>query len=186
MLTDFNFRKLLTSVFFMLAVQFVFGQDHEIDDHHDFKHFRIAALLGHAFIPEAKTETASFILIPTFGLDIQYWFNHKWGIAFKNDIEFAEYLVEDNGEESEDIKRKYPFIVALPVLFSPWERTHFTFILGPGIEFSNGKNFSVIRMGVGSEFKLGKDWDFSPELIYDLKDGHINSLTFALGVGKRF
>ncbi len=78
------------------------------------------------------------------------------------------------------------YIVALPVLFCPLERTHFTFILGPGIEFSNGKNFSVIRMGVGSEFKLGKDWDFSPELIYDLKDGHINSLTFALGVGKRF
>jgi len=39
---------------------------------------------------------------------------------------------------------------------------------------------------VGSEFEIGNDWDFSPELIYDLKDSHINSLTLALGVGKRF
>jgi len=60
------------------------------------------------------------------------------------------------------------------------------FISGPGIEIDSHANFYVIRVGVGSEFEIGNDWDFSPELIYDLKDGHINSLTLALGVGKRF
>jgi len=41
-------------------------------------------------------------------------------------------------------------------------------------------------MGIGYEFELGKHWDFSPEFVYDLKNGHINSLTIAFGVGKRF
>ncbi len=182
-----NFRKLLTSLFLILAVQFVFGQEHENENtHHDFKHFRAAALLGHAFIPEAKTETASFILIPTFGFDIQYWFNHKWGVALKNDIEFASYTVESKDGADNVIVREYPVIIAAPVLFSPWEDSHFTFIAGPGIEIDSHTNFYVIRVGVGSEFEIGNDWDFSPELIYDLKDGHINSLTLALDVGKRF
>ncbi|WP_298533105.1 hypothetical protein [uncultured Algibacter sp.] len=177
-----------TITFTLLVIYNIsYGQDHHEDEHHNFKHFRIAALLGHAFSPEAKTETSSFLLIPTLGLDIQYWFNHKWGLALKNDIEFAEYLVENKSENSGPlIERSYPFILALPVLFSPWDRTHFTFILGPGIEFSPQKNFVVFRVGAGSEFELGNHWDFSPELIYDLKDGHINVLTFALGVGKRF
>jgi hypothetical protein len=43
-----------------------------------------------------------------------------------------------------------------------------------------------LRLGVGSEFELGNHLDFLPELIYDLKNGHINTLTLALGVGKRF
>ena len=33
---------------------------------------------------------------------------------------------------------------------------------------------------------FGNHWDFAPEISYNLKDGHINSLTLAIGVGKRF
>lgn len=186
MFTHMNFRKSIISAFLIMVVQLSFGQDHKTDDHHDFKHFRISALIGHAYIPEAKSESDDFVAIPTFGFDIQFWFNHKWGIALKNDLEIANYLVESNNSESIDIARKYPVIIALPALFSPWKNNHFTFILGPGVELASSGNFSVIRMGVGSEFKIGNDWDFSPELIYDLKDGHINSITLALGVGKRF
>lgn len=170
----------------LFAFHFVKSQEHKIEAHHDFKHFRIAALLGHAYIPEAKSESDEFVAIPTFGLDIQYWFNHKWGVSLKNDLEIATYLVEPKDGGTNEIVRDYPVIMALPVLFSPWERTHFTFILGPGIEIAPGKNFSVLRMGVGSEFKIGERWDFTPELIYDLKNGHINSLTLAIGVGRRF
>lgn len=178
-----KFKKLLTTIFLILTVQFVYAQVDVNEDHHGFKHFRVSALMGQAFSPEAKTETSSFLLIPTFGVDIQYWFNHTWGIALKNDLEIAIYSVE---ESSKNIEREYPFIMAVPVLFSPWENNHFTFILGPGIELESHQNFSVLRVGVGSEFEIGNHWDFSPELIYDLKNGRINSLTLALGVGKRF
>lgn len=162
----------------------LYGQSHESDEHHEFKHFRVAAAIGHAYIPKAKSENSSVVIIPTFGFDLQYWFNHKWGIALKNDLEIATYRVEDK-DNNNDLVREYPFVIAFPVLFSPWDN-HFTFILGPGIEFEEHENFSVFRIGVGSEFEFGNHWDFAPEIIYDLKNGHINSFTLAIGIGKRF
>ena len=53
--------------------------------------------------------------------------------------------------------------MAIPVLFSPWNN-HFTFVLGPGIEFEEHENFSVFRIGVGSEIEFGKHWDFAQKL----------------------
>lgn len=186
MLEHMKFKHLTTSILLILCFQFTIGQEENENTHHEFKHFRIAAGIGHAYIPDARTETENFVILPTFGLDLQYWFNNKWGIAIKNDIEIGSYTVEDNTRSNNEINRQYPLIVAVPVLFSPWENRGFNFILGPGIEFEDHSNFSVFRIGVGSEFELGRHWDFFPEIIYDLKDGHINSLTLAFGIGKRF
>ncbi len=170
----------------MLFLSPVFGYSQTEESHstHNFKHFRISGAIGHTYIPQASSGDAKFVVVPTIGLDFQYWINAKWGIGLKNDIEIANYLVEgDNGNSS--IIRDNPVIIALPVLLSPWEN-HFTFILGPAIEIEQHQNFFVFRAGVGSEFEVGNHWDFAPEIIYDLKDGHINSLTFAIAVGKRF
>ena len=163
----------------------LYGQSHENEDHHEFKNFRVAVALGHAYIFEASSVNTNLLIIPTIGLETQYWFSHKWGLSLKGDIEIANYLVEDKDNNSNTLVRENPVILALPVLFSPWEN-HFTFILGPGIEFEEHENFSIFRMGVGSEFEFGNHWDFAPEIIYDLKDGHINSLTLAIAIGKRF
>lgn len=180
-----HIKFLFTILLLLVVCQPLFSQSHSEEESHDFKHFRLSAAIGHAYIPKAISENSSVIVIPTFGLDLQYWFSHKWGIALKNDLEIATYFVENKNENSNELIRKNPVIMAIPVLFSPWNN-HFTFILGPGIEFEEHENFSVFRMGVGSEFEIGNHWDFAPEIIYDLKDGHINSLTFAIGVGKRF
>lgn len=181
-----HIKFLFTILLLLVVCQPLFSQSHTEEESHEFKHFRVSAAIGHAYIPEAKTESDTFLLIPTFGLDLQYWFNPKWGIALKNDIEIADYIVEGNDGENNEIAREYPIIVALPVLFSPWEDRGFNFILGPGIEFEDHEDFFVLRVGVGSEFEIGNHWDFAPEIIYDLKDGHINSLTLAIGIGKRF
>ena len=158
-------------------------QTHDAEPTHEFKHFRGAFALGQAYIPEARLGDAKFVVIPTLGLDIQYWISNRWGIALKNDLEIANYIVEN--EDGTAIVRDNPIIIALPMLFSPWDN-QFTFILGPGIELETHENFFVFRAGIGSEFEVGNHWDFAPEIIYDLKDGHINSITFAIGVGKRF
>lgn len=151
-------------------------------EEHEFKNFRVAFSLGHGYIPSASSEGKNFLIIPTLGLDIQYWFNKKWGIAIKNDLEISNYVVED---KNKFVERENPIIVSLPIMFSPWNK-ELTFIVGPGIEFEKHENFSIFRMGIGYEFEFGNEWDFSPELIYDLKNEQINSLTIAFGVGKRF
>lgn len=151
----------------------------------EFKHFRMAFALGHAYIPKAKANDSKTLIIPTMGIDLQYWFNSKWGVALKNDLEIANYTVELPELNEDRIIRETPLIIALPVLFSPWENG-ITFLLGPGIEIEKNENFSILRLGIGYEFEIGNEWDFAPEFIYDLKNENINSFTIAIGIGKRF
>lgn len=165
-----------------------YGQSHHDSDgqKHEFKRFRMAINLGHAYIPSASIgKDRDFAVIPVWGFDFQYWFSPKWGLALKNDIEIAKYTIDNSDAHSDDLERTNPIIVSLPVLFSPWNNG-LTFLLGPGIELEGHQNFSIFRFGLGYEFEFGNHWDFAPEIVYDLKDGHINSLTIAIGVGKRF
>ena len=179
--------SLLGVLALLLMTSITYVQAHDaLNEHgHEFKKFRAAINLGHAYIPAAKTVESKFVIIPVWGLDFQYWFNEKWGIALKNDIEIAKYTIDNSDDPSDDLVRNNPVIISLPVLFSPWDNG-LTFLLGPGIELEGHQNFSVFRFGLGYEFEFGNHWDFAPEFVYDLKDGHINSLTIAIGVGKRF
>ncbi len=88
-----KFKVLIITITLLMLSQISIGQEHENNETHEFKHFRVAAAIGHGYIPKAKSESGKFVAIPTFGLDIQYWFNEKWGIALKN---AKILLVEDN------------------------------------------------------------------------------------------
>lgn len=177
-------RKFAMLNFMLFSAFWGIAQSHNLEEKHTFKHFRISMSIGQAYIPQAQSIDAKFVVLPTLGLDLHYWISQKWGIGLKNDIELARYFVID-GEGGSVIQRDDPLIIALPALFSPWEG-NFTFLLGPGIELESHQNFFVIRCGVGSHFEVGNHWDFAPEIIYDIKNGNINSITFAIGVGKRF
>jgi len=151
----------------------------------EFNHFRLAFTIGHGYIPQANSNNPNFLIIPTIGLEFQYWFNQKWGISLKNDLEIANYTVEIEDDAGNKVVRENPLIISMPILFSPWENG-ITFIAGPGVEIEESENFSVFRLGIAYEFEFGNKWDFEPEVIYDLKNGRINSFTIAFGVGKRF
>lgn len=166
----------------------ILGQSHDNDEHHDheFKRFRVAVNLAHAYMPKAATGLdGGALIIPVWGLDFQFWFNEKWGLALKNDIEIAQYVLTENDDSGEIQLRENPLIISLPLYYSPWEGG-LTFFTGPGIELEEDHNFWVYRFGLGYEFELPGHWDFAPEFVYDLKNGSINSFTIAIGVGKRF
>lgn len=181
-------RYLFAILVILFASENTLGQLHEAEQYntnnhtHEFKKFRIAVNLAHAYIPTASTTDNKLVIIPVWGLDFQYWFNPKWGIALKNDIEIAKYIINLDGS---DELRDNPIIISLPLFYSPWDNG-LAFFTGPGIELEEHTNFSIFRFGIAYELEFGNHWDFAPELVYDLKDGHINSLTLAIGVGKRF
>lgn len=178
-------KTLLFILASFLVTSITFGQAHDAkqENGHELERFRVAVNLGHAYIPAAVTVESNFVIIPVWGLDFQYWFSKKWGIALKNDVEIAKYIVAD--KDDPEFIRENPVIISLPLLFSPWDNG-LSFLLGPGIELEGHRNFSIFRLGLGYEFEFGNHWDFAPEIVYDLKDGHINSLTIAIGMGKRF
>ena len=137
-------------------------------------------------MPKAATDLdGGALIIPIWGLDFQFWFNKKLGLALKNDIEIAQYVLTESDDSGEAQLRENPLIISLPLYYSPWEGG-LTFFTGPGIELEEDHNFWVYRFGLGYEFELPGHWDFAPEFVYDLKNGNINSFTIAIGVGKRF
>lgn len=182
-----NILCTLLLLLFVLAAS-IQGQSHHDSVHHDhdFKRFRAAVNLAHAYMPKATPDIDEGVLIiPVWGLDFQIWFNEHWGIGLKNDIEIAKYVLTENDESGDTQLRKNPLIMSLPVYFSPWEGG-LTFFSGPGIELEEDHNFWVYRFGLGYEFELPGHWDVAPEFVYDLKDGSFNSFTIAIGIGKRF
>jgi len=173
----------------LLSFSYLFGQ--EQDEHkehgsevHEFKHHRVAIIIGHGHVIGAEDVNSgkSIATMPTWGLDYQFWIKKKFGVGLKSDIEIMDYVV--TLEDQSEIERNNPIIVSTVFLYNPAKG--WNLFAGPGIEFEESHNFFVVRVGMGYEFELPGNWDFAPEVVFDLKEGQIGSFTWGIGVGKRF
>ncbi|MBK8655489.1 MAG: hypothetical protein IPN20_16630 [Haliscomenobacter sp.] len=97
----------------------ILAQHHEapaevktLEQHSEFKHWRIAPLIGHTMVP-AGTSSDHFA-IPSWGLDLEYWLNPKWGFGLHNDLEVQSFIVEHDGEEM--LERESPWCSPGPAL----------------------------------------------------------------------
>ena len=147
---------------------------------HSNSHYRVAVLIGHTLIKAEGTD--QHIFIPSWGLDLEYWINHKWGIGLHNDIEIESFVVIN--QDNEEIERVNPLVLTLDGLW------HFNngliLTAGPGLEIANGHTYSLIRFGVEYEKDIGGGFDIAPTFFYDHRFDGFSTWSLALGVGKRF
>lgn len=172
--------------FILFTCSWAFAQEHDshTSNAHEFKHHRLAVIIGHGHVIGAEDveNSNSIVTIPTWGFDYQYWINSKFGLGLKSDIEIMNYKVETQGGNT--LERNNPLIVSTVFLYHP--SGGWNLMAGPGIEFEESHNLFVLRAGVGYEFELPGHWDFAPEFVFDLKDSSIGAFTWGIGVGKRF
>lgn len=74
----------------------------EVEHESPIKHHRVSIVLGHTHIPKGfNMDSTSFALIvPSWGLNYEFWFNQKWVVGIPNDMEISVYAIEDHdGEE---------------------------------------------------------------------------------------
>jgi hypothetical protein len=142
--------------------------------------WRVAAIIGHTLIP--ARHSAERVLIPSWGLDLEYWFHERWGFGLHSDIEIESFLIQRGAEEL--VERQYPLIITADLLWKPWKGLVFQF--GPGIELEQSEDLWVIRTGVEYEIELGQHWDLAPVFFYDTRLEAYDSWTLGLGVGYRF
>lgn len=175
----------LTLLFLLLSISMFAQHGERHQNHHGkqpFPHFRAAVLLGHTLIPEEHAGEAFFI--PSWGLDLEYWMNPKWGIGLHSDLEIETFVIlRDEGEFGE-LERLSPLVLTLDVLYKPWKGL--VLQLGPGIELERNENFSLFRAGIEYEFELSHHWDLAPTVFYDSRTDEYHTWSIALGVGKRF
>jgi len=160
------------------------GNEHENQEHHEFKNWRIGFGIGHSYLPAGTHagEDAKILVIPTIGLDLQYWLNPKFGLALKNELEIISYVIQ-HGNENE-IEREYPIISVLVAMYKL--KNGPSFYLGGGFEYEMNENFSIAKIGVEYELEIGRHWDVTPEVYYFNKDGKVGGIGIAVTFGKRF
>lgn len=164
----------------------LFAQDHsETENHGDIVHHRIALMIGHTHVPKAVQSTtggSGTIIVPSWGLNYDYWFSNAWALGLHMDMEIATYIIEDNTGTA--LERERPIIISIVGTYKPWKGLMLG--VGFGKEFEPHHDFWVYRFGVEYEIEIGHHWDIAPALVFDVKEDLYDSWTIGLGVGKRF
>lgn len=168
--------KHLLTVFFLVISIALFSQEHQ------FKHFRISPVLSHTYIPTATINGNTTVIIPSLGLDLEYWFSKKWGIGFHNDLELLTFEIEKNNQLF--VEKDFPVVVTLDGL---WKfHKSWVLVFGTGIEFEKNENLFIIRTGIEYEIEFGNHWDIAPTFFYDYRSNNFGTWSVGIGIGKRF
>jgi len=147
------------------------------------KHFRISPVLSHTYIPTATSEGTQTIIVPSIGLDLEYWFSHKFGIGLHNDLELFNYEIEKPGDEL-SIEREYPVVVTLDALTKVYK--DLVVVLGAGVEFEKNQNLYIVRAGLEYEIEFAENWDLAPTFFYDYRHKEFGTWSMGIGIGRRF
>lgn len=169
---------LLVTVILLLATGQAASQHYE--DHDKCRGFRAATFIGHTLIPVNRGKDHLFV--PSWGVDLEYWFNERWAVGLHNDIELETFVIEGPGEET--LERSYPIISTLDALYKL--NRYVVLMAGAGYEFERNEDFFLFRFGVEVEVPIGHHWDVFPTVFYDTATGDRNysTLTIGLGVGR--
>jgi hypothetical protein len=167
-------------LFALLAITNLVAQEHNNEEHISGKGFRIAAVLGHTYINSNGMD--GNLYIPSWGLDIDYWFNHKWGIGLHNDIEIENFVVERN--DTEIIQRENPLVFTLDALYEIGNG--FVISLGPGIELEKNESFFLARIGLDYEYDINKNFYLMPNIFHDQRFDGFSTTSIGLGLGHKF
>ena len=156
----------------------VIAQNH----HNDFKHYRVSPVLSHTYIPMATIDGNKTVIIPSLGLDFEYWFTPKWGFGFHNDLELLTFEIEK--ENQLIVEKEFPVVVTLDGLWKFYKEL--VLVFGIGIEFEQNENLFIARTGLEYEIKFGNHWDFAPTIFYDYRSNNFGTWSIGIGIGKRF
>ena len=152
------------------------------ESHHGMKGaHRLSLGIGHAHVSQGKIDgKTEWLVVPTWAIDYDYWISDKWAIGLQNEIVVESFIIEDSKEEL--IERNYPVSVIPSVIWKPFKRL--SFVGGVGLEFAEGHNLTVVRLGLEYGFHLPKDFEISAALMRDDKINYYNSFGLSLTVSK--
>lgn len=171
---------LLMSLSLYAQAQSIVHHPAYLTEGHPIPHFRAAIIIGHTIIP--ALESNDYAAIPSWGIDLEYWTNEKFGIGLHNDLEIANFIVEQDHKEF--LEREYPLVLTLDALYKPWRGL--VLQAGPGMEIEANESFLLFRLGLEYEFQLNHHWDIFPTFFYDAREDAYHTWSVGLGVGKRF
>lgn len=167
-----------------VGIAYASAQHHNTanSEEHEFKNFRIGAVMYHTYIGTKTLEGKDVLIMPSVGLDVEYWLNEKWGIGSHNDLEHTSFIVKHG--DAEILERETPLLLTVDALWKPWKGL--VLLAGPGIELEKEENLLVFRGGLEYEIEIGSHWDVAPTIFYDSRVDAYDTFSIGIGIGKRF
>jgi hypothetical protein len=115
------------------------------------KGFRMVGVIGHTLV---NTNQLDNVWVPSWGLDLEYWFNAKWGIGLHNDVEMETFVVKNAAQD--EIVRVNPLVFTIDALYHFGHG--FVATLGPGIEIERTESFYLLRFGMEYEKDINESF----------------------------
>lgn len=171
--------KIKITLILILAIAFqMSAQEHteHNEKHDDGRGFRIAGIIGHTLI---NTEGVDNVFVPSWGLDVEYWFNHKWGLGLHNDVEIETFIIRNS--DNEEIERINPLVLTIDALYQ--FGGGFVLTVGPGVELEKEESFYLMRVGIEYEKDITDSFYLLPNFFLDQRFDGYNTWNIGLGVG---
>jgi hypothetical protein len=141
---------------------------------------RGAIMMANSHVPKATEGEKSVHVIPTWAFDVDYFFHPRWSVALQGDIKIQSFQVEDNNVE---LDRTNPITFAGVIHYHALR--HWSFFAGPGYEFEEHENLSLIKVGTEYSFEITENFEIALNLIYENKQEVYDAWTFGIAFNKK-
>jgi len=185
-------KGIITVIIFLFVINpYALAQHDELShkdqnpehEEHSFKH-KLTLVMAYSLMKNQVDEnTGNILVVPTFGLNYDFFFHQKWGVGIHTDILLQQFKVETHDEE-EVLVRENPVALCAVGLFKPIPSL--TLLAGYGIELEKHENIQLLRLGVEYGFHLPGNWELGFALEFDSKLNTYNSWVFGAAFSKLF
>ena len=138
-------KKLLYFSFFSFVTFQTFAQEIKENNGNESKKGmqQFSLVISHSHITEGESANGGkkWVVVPSWGLDYNYWISSHWAIGVHSDMMLESFKVKD-GEEGNAVERNRPIAIVSVAVFKPKE--HSSFIVGLGKEFAIEGDLTLI------------------------------------------
>ena len=174
------------SIFAFVVLAFVSiplaAQEHE--EREPLKRHQFALFTGYTWVPKGdphEGDPEGTVVVPTIGIDYNFWISHKVAVGLHNDFELSSYVVETSADTT--IPREYAYVGAVVVMYEPVRGL--ALFAGPGMEIETHQNFFVFKVGLEYAFAVANGWATGFVGAYDFKEEY-HSWSLGVSVARRF
>lgn len=171
-------KTLLILSILLISGSYAFAQEEEFEPHKP--KIRAAILMANSHVPNSVNGDKKTILLPTWGLDLDYFFNKNWSVALQGDVKAQSFEVEDEGVL---LERSFPVTIAGVIHFHA--KRHWSFFAGPGYELEKNEDLFLIKLGTEYSFEITEDFEIALNLAYENKREVYDSWTFGVAFNKK-
>jgi len=178
-------KKFILLIIFFTTISKAICQHESIGNttlEHEAPFHKLSLVMANSLINNNVEENSNtLLLVPTFGVNYDYFFYKKWGIGLHNDILLQQYKVERH-DNNEELLRENPVAVCAMLSFKPHHR--WTLFGGYGVELEKHENISLYRFGIEFGVPLKDHWELGFNAEYDHKIKAYSSFMFGVGFSK--